>query len=316
MRIKFTDTFVAEKQTIRILEELFGNIEISDNPDYLFCGVSYDAERLKYNCARIMLTGENYIPDFNIVDYAVGFHYINFEDRYKRVPLYQFYENDYKLAINKHLEYNLDEKIEFCNFVYSNGRDAMKERDEFFYLLSRYKKVDSGGRHLNNIGGKPVDDKFGFQKKYKFSIAFENASVNGYTTEKILQAFSAGTIPIYYGNPLIASEFNPKAFINCHDFKSFEDVVERVKEIDNNDELFESYLKQPIFCDIEERQDPLREYREFIYNICSQKPEAAIRRCNVCWGEKLQNEMRDFYRFTKINEENTIKSKMLRFLIR
>ncbi|SEG15930.1 Glycosyltransferase family 10 (fucosyltransferase) C-term [Butyrivibrio sp. Su6] len=315
MKVMFTDAFVAEEQTKRILKELFGNFEISENPDFLFCGVAYEANRLKYNCARIMLTGENYIPDFNCVDYAIGFHYLTFEDRYLRAPLYLFYENDYALALEKHKNYKSIKKEGFCNFIYSNGRDAMKERDDFFYSLSKYKKVDSGGKHLNNIG-KAVDDKLEFQRKYKFSIAFENASVNGYTTEKILQAFSAGTIPIYYGDPLISKEFNSKAFINCHDFDTFDDVIDRVREIDNNDNLFEEYLSQPVFNDIERAKEPLKMYKDFIYKICSQDPQSAIRRCNDCWGEKIQNEMRDFYKFTKVNEENSLKSKALRVLIR
>ena len=50
---------------------------------------------------------------------------------------------------------------------------------------------------MNNIGG-AVSDKFAFQQKHKFSIAFENTSYCGYCTEKIVEAFVAGTIPIYW----------------------------------------------------------------------------------------------------------------------
>lgn len=31
---------------------------------------------------------ENLVPDFNICDYAIGFHYLDFEDHYFRFPLY------------------------------------------------------------------------------------------------------------------------------------------------------------------------------------------------------------------------------------
>ena len=80
---------------------------------------------------------------------------------------------------------------------------AISGRDELFEYLSQYKLVDSGGRHKNNIGGS-IDDKFLFQQQYKFSIAYENSSTPGYTTEKIIQALAAGTSePIYWGNPEI-----------------------------------------------------------------------------------------------------------------
>lgn len=315
MKVKFTDEFTAKEQTIKILEEEFGKIEISDNPDFVFCSADYGAEYLNYNCARIFVTGEYIVPDFNCVDYAVGFDDIHFEDRYIRVPLYCFYGEDYELALNKHLDYcGADNKL-FCNFVYSNGNTAMKQRDEFYDLLSSYKTVDSGGRYRNNVGG-PVDNKRDFQKKYKFSIAFENASVNGYTTEKIIQAFSAGTVPIYYGNPRIAEVFNTKAFINCHDYESFDDVVKKIKELDNNPKLYDEMMRQPVFNDMEKNRDPLKEYRNFIINICRQEPEKAIRRSNDCWGARLQKEKKMCYSYLRLMGKNTLKAKIVRRLTR
>ena len=38
----------------------------------------------------------------------------------------------------------------FCNFVASNGN--CQERNDFVSKLSKYKKVDCGGRWMNNIG--------------------------------------------------------------------------------------------------------------------------------------------------------------------
>ncbi len=55
----------------------------------------------------------------------------------------------------------------------------------------------------------------------------------GYTTEKLFDCFKAGTVPIYWGNPEITRDVNPKAFINCNDYENdFDAVIERVKEID------------------------------------------------------------------------------------
>ena len=85
--------------------------------------------------------------------------------------------------------------------------------------LSKYKRVDSGGRHLNNIGG-PVDDKLEFQKDYKFSIAFENSAFPGYLTEKLPEAVIAQTLPIYWGDKLVHRDFNTARFLNYPDFGS------------------------------------------------------------------------------------------------
>lgn len=293
LKVKFVDfsSDAIRNMTMKILAERFPMVQESDNPDFLFYSV-FGYEHLKYDCVRIFWTGENIQPDFNICDYAVGFSYMNYEDRYIRVPLYFFYEKDYARAIKKHLNANnVAGEKKFCNFVYSNG-NASPERKKFFDLLSAYKHVDSGGRYINNIGG-AVGDKYSFQKQYKFSIAFENSSSSGYTTEKILQAFAAGTIPIYWGDPNVGKEFNTGAFINCHDYSSFEDVVQVVKEVDQNDDLFRRYLVQPIGNETQCPTNPLQAYERFICAVCRQDPRAAMRRNNFLIGEKYQREMRE-----------------------
>ena len=80
-----------------------------------------------------------------------------------------------------------------------------KERINFFNALSKVKKVDSGGRYLNNIGY-VVEDKMALIKDYKFVFAFENSSFPGYTTEKILEPLIANCIPS------IGEPFNWKRF--------------------------------------------------------------------------------------------------------
>lgn len=288
--VDFPDTCIRDF-TMEILKEEFGEVQESDSPEFLFYSV-FGHEHLKYDCVRIFWTGENFQPDFNICDYAIGFSHIEFEDRYKRIPLYYFYLPDYQKARNKHniSEDEIRKKTKFCNFIYSNDK-ASKEREEFFDLLSKYKIVDSGGKYRNNIGG-PVKDKYEFQKDYKFSIAFENSSTSGYTTEKILQAFSAGTIPIYWGNPNVGNDFNEEAFINCHNYNSFEEVIELIKKIDNDDELFKKYLREPIGKEEKFPEYALNEYRTYVIHICSQSPCTAYRRNRVFWGKKYENDLK------------------------
>src|SRR5262249_19232982 len=75
--------------------------------------------------------------------------------------------------------------------------------------------------------------------------AFENESHPGYTTEKIYEAMLVNTLPIYWGDPRVAVDFNPRSFLNYHDFGSLEALIERVIEVDRNDELYCEYLSQP-----------------------------------------------------------------------
>ncbi|MCF2626455.1 hypothetical protein I6E36_00025 [Fusobacterium mortiferum] len=270
IRINFCDFWpnfnYIESDFYKILSQKY-QVEISDNPEFLFYSV-FGNNHLEYECIKIFYTGENVIPDFNLCDYGIGYAHLNFDDRYLRFPIFRIYgyEKFLKIALNIHKE-TIKKRKKFCNFIYSNNK-ADKEKEEFYKLLSQYKKIDSGGRYLNNIG-EPVKDKFLFQQQYKFSIAFENTSSKGYTTEKLIEAKAAGTIPIYWGNPEIAKEFNTKSFINCHEYENFDEVIEVIKKIDNDDELYLKYLNEPFSLegfDLEKK-----ELSDFLYNIIEKK---------------------------------------------
>lgn len=268
IKIKFVDFWsnfnYLESDFYEILTQRY-EVEISNNPDILFYSV-FGKQNLEYECIKIFYTGENVVPNFNECDYAIGFNNIKFEDRYLRIPLYALFQ--YKKYLKKSLEVykeNILERKKFCNFIYSNG-EADKKREEFYKLLSEYKKVDSGGRYLNNIGG-PVKDKFSFQQEYKFSIAFENSSDIGYTTEKLIEAKAAGTIPIYWGNPKISEEFNSKSFINCHEYETLEEVIEEVKRIDNDSKKYLEYLKEPFNFNEKLLEEYKIKLEQFLFNI-------------------------------------------------
>lgn len=252
-----TDPFGYSHFILTILKKYY-EVEISERPDYLFFHDSSFVHYAYDNCIKIFYTGENVSPNFNNCDYAISFDYITFEDRHYRLPVYLafvFYKQDeVELAGSNFLMENfvftkemLLQKSEFCSFVYSNYR-AEKERRQMFETLSSYKKVNAAGSYLNNMDGQKIKNKLVFEMQHKFSIAFENSSRSGYTTEKIASALAAKTIPIYWGNPNIGKEFNTKRFINCHEYRSFDEVLEKVKELDTNDDLYLEMINQPIMA--------------------------------------------------------------------
>ncbi|MCF7843487.1 alpha-1,3-fucosyl transferase [Candidatus Gracilibacteria bacterium] len=271
---------------VNILNKYY-ELEFSEKPDYIFFNEA-DHEHTKYAGIKIFFTGENISPNFNSCDYAISFDYIDFEDRHYRLPLYLltvFYNPDELLIAGKEYLKNkqnftkedLKNKTDFCSFVYSNYR-AEEQRKLMFDILSGYKKVNAGGSYLNNIGGKKIKNKLEFELKHKFSIAFENSSRSGYTTEKIVSSLVAKTIPIYWGNPNISREFNTKRFINCHDYSSFNDVLKRVIELDTNDELYVQTINEPI-CAQNYNFEGVKDGLDiFLRNIIDQPLELAKRR--------------------------------------
>ncbi|MDG2169045.1 MAG: glycosyltransferase family 10 [Opitutales bacterium] len=299
IRIAFTD-YPGPFNPIRIealLRKRF-NIEIDqDKPDYVIYG-TFGFDFLKYeDCIRIYLPGENEIPDFNLCDFAFGYHWLDFEDRYQRLPNYLLYDQ-YKDLLKRRRSRTSDSSAEdlpprFCNFIYTNGI-GHPFRDQLFEKLHAAKKVDSAGAHLRNIDEQIGDaykgdwtiPKVDFQKQYRFSIACENAPTNGYTTEKIIHALAADTIPIYWGNPEIGKEFNTKRFINCYDYQSLDDIVDHIMSLENDPTQISKMLQEPFFPDDQELED-LSEDRilQQFDNIFSADKEQAIRRNLHFWGK-------------------------------
>lgn len=297
----FWDDFDPENNFINDAISRHFRVELSNDPDFVFCS-NFGNRHLKYNCVKIYYTGENLCPDFNLTDYALGFQPITFGDRYLRLPLYVLYKEACELALTKHLlpdDYRLGDK-KFCNYVISNAISD-PARSEMIRTLETYKRVDSGGKYKNNVGG-PVSDKIAFERGYKFTMCFENTSAPGYTTEKLMEAFAGQTVPIYWGNPDIAKEFNPKAFINCHDFASFTDVLDEIKRIDADDARFMEMLKAPVLTDDSLAKQTLADHylSDYLFEILKQGKEKAYRRNRIYIGKRYEDQARFHQKIDRI----------------
>jgi hypothetical protein len=228
------------------LSELY-ELTLSDRPDVLFFSV-FGKEHRRYRCRKVYYTGENRRPDWTACDYALTYEHLNHPDHY-RLPNYAHsgYGNLADLVKRDADPARLlAGKTGFCNFVYSNPR--CRFRNKFFDRLSKYKRVDAGGNVRNNLGrqiGPKVQDKLDFIARYKFTIAFENESHPGYTTEKLAQPMWAGSLPIYWGSPLVHLDFNSRSFLNYFDYGSPKALIERVIEVDRDDELYAQYVREP-----------------------------------------------------------------------
>jgi len=257
------------------------NIEMDeDNPDYLIYATFGCENTLnKYNnTIKIAFFTENQLPDLNFADYAIGLGHINHLDRFFTFP-YFVYEltkrniniKDFEIIRNEVLNSRKREK--FCAAVITN---PIGFRLYFIKELNKYKNIDMGGRFHNNIGGH-VKDKIEFLKQYKFSLAMENSEADGYTSEKIIDAYLAGTIPIYYGDYMVDDYINPKTYILIRSQRDMANKINYIKRIDNDDNLYRSILKEKVFIDDFFVDNIQNERKKFLLHIFEQKKEYAKR---------------------------------------
>jgi hypothetical protein len=156
-----------------------------------------------------------------------------------------------------------------------------------FDKLGKYKPISSGGKFRNNIGYF-VKNKDPLISKSKFYFAMSNRLYNN--NEKIIEAFYNKTMPIYWGDPKIGEYFNTSAFINCHEYDSFDDVVARIKEIDNDDGLYISMMRQPVLAEGFTFEKMEKGLEDFLCHIFDQDYEKA-RRENRTHRAAMHNEI-------------------------
>jgi hypothetical protein len=150
-----------------------------------------------------------------------------------------------------HTKYNTTVPKKFaCTFISnSNG----KERNTLIEALEKYKSIDHFGGYKNNqdgvfpgdYGSKQILEKM---KEYKFIIGCENSQEDAYITEKIVNPFFAGVIPIYWGCDRICDYFNEKRFIHMKDDsnESINGIIDIITELDNDDEKYINIINSPI----------------------------------------------------------------------
>ena len=217
-------------------------------------GDSEDSDRVKYYYSKC--------------DFALT-HDVTSDTRHKRLPYwayqidwfnkatynaqYQGYDVSYgepallirESDINDN-QYKNTTKTKFCVSFFNNSTG---NRIEAYEKLNAYKTVDGYGDYFGN-GFYPWEKrKLEISKDYRFIFCFENKIREGYHTEKLFHAKIAGAVPIYWGHSSVSNDFNTKAFINLIDYESIDEMIEDIKQIDQNEERYQSYINEPLFVD-------------------------------------------------------------------
>lgn len=310
IRVKFVGFwggYVPEKTRIYLDLSKFYNIELTEEPDYIICSCFepyYDY--CKYPQPRIMDIGENYIPDFNLVDYAICRYPVHFLDRSYYYPGCIDFRGHFESLLFPHEKRTIEfvnSKQYFANFIASHESEN-SIRGDFFKALSHYKRVESPGTYLNNIGqGISVNwkdsSKTDFQRKCKFTLCFESTKSGGFVTEKITDAFFADTIPVYFGSETVFDIFNRDAFIYCSSRDDFDSTIQKIKELDQDDQKYLEMINQPILNPSFNYGSFKADYEVFLRNIFDQPLETAYRRSQVFVPKKHEDYLLNCHPITK-----------------
>ena len=180
----------------------------------------------------------------NLEEYFKVFKYIFTHDkellaldsRFKWVPAQGFWINEPKIY----------EKTKMISMISSNKAFTEGQKNRLQWVEKIGDQVDLYGRGFNEIATKEEG-----LCDYMFSVVIENGVYESYYTEKILDCFATGTIPVYLGSPDIADYFNKDG------------IIELTDEFEISDEIYES--KMDAIKDNLERVKQIEVLEDFIY---------------------------------------------------
>jgi len=153
----------------------------------------------------------------------------------------------------------------FCSVTQASNNEF---RGKLFDILTSYKQISSSGpwrqtlfnsetlnkyewqksQYVGRCDGLTYREKIEFFKTCKFNICVHYTNTDYIIQEKLLHAFFANSVPLFFGNRFIEEDgLNPNKFINLHKYEKIEDCLELVKKIDTDESLHKKYIEEPIF---------------------------------------------------------------------
>jgi hypothetical protein len=194
--------------------------------------------------SKFVVPGINEEVKANLEDYFSVFKYIFTHDkelleldpRFKWCPAQGFWIKEPKIY----------EKSKMISMIASNKRMCEGHRLRLQWVERIGDQVDLYGRGFNEIALKEEG-----LCDYMFSVAIENGQYETYFTEKLLDCFATGTIPVYLGAPDIGNYFNKDGIIDLTD------------EFDVSEEIY--YSKMDAIQENLEKAKEMEILEDFIY---------------------------------------------------
>lgn len=178
---------------------------------------------------------EQYLETFDLI-FTHNQDLLKLDSKFKWVPAQGFWIKEPKVY----------EKSKMISMIASNKKMCDGHRLRLQWVERLWGQVDMYGRGFNEIALK--EDGL---CDYMFSIAIENGQYETYFTEKLLDCFATGTIPVYLGAPDIGNYFNKDGIIDLTD------------EFDVSDEIY--YSKIDAIKDNLERAKKMEVLEDFIW---------------------------------------------------
>ncbi len=205
----------------------------SDLPKYLWL---LESQYIMPGLVEYILQNRELIETTYDIIFTHNQRLLELGDKYKWVPANGFWIQTPKIY----------DKNMMVSMVSSNKKMCPGHIERLQWVEKLRDKVDLYGRGFNEIKYKEEA-----LCNYMFSVAIENGQYETYFTEKLLDCFATGTIPVYLGAPDINDHFNGNG------------IIPLIENLDLSEDLY--YSRRDAIEDNLERSKAMEVTEDFIW---------------------------------------------------
>jgi hypothetical protein len=184
---------------------------------------------------HVKMFPEKYLETFDAI-FTHNQELLQIDSKFKWCPAQGFWIQEPKIY----------EKSKMISMISSNKTMTEGQRIRLRWVEMFRDQIDIYGRGINEIALKEEG-----LCDYMFSVVIENGFYESYFTEKIMDCFATGTIPVYKGSPDIGKYFNKDG------------IIDLSEEFDVSEEIYNSKMDA-----IKDNLERVRQYEvleDFIY---------------------------------------------------
>jgi hypothetical protein len=215
--------------SVYIDKDLFKGIEDKNNDKikilWLLESKNFDGGAFEYVQKNLDIIKDNFVEVWTHSE-----ELLNLDHIFKWCPAYGTYIESIQLY----------EKSKLISMITSNKTFTEQQRYRYDFAKRNQNKIDLFGRGFLEIEKKELG-----LCDYMFSICIENNTYDTYFTEKILDCFATGTIPIYKGTKNIIKYFDGNGILFLDDINldeiNSELYYSKLDSIKKNLELVKQY---------------------------------------------------------------------------
>ena len=134
----------------------------------------------------------------------------------------------------------------------------------YAFISKTYKKVDG---YRSMFGKTTTVPKATILKEYKFCLCPENSFYPGYISEKVIEAWHSGTIPIWSGSLSSKRIINQNAYLNYQKFNEMDKFIQKIIRLDQNFAEYKDIYEQPLLLKKPDIKIVIDFLRKAIFNI-------------------------------------------------